>query len=50
MIRNKIALLSAVSVFALSACSATQETANPGVSEEVNVTYKYKNGILPDLT
>ena len=42
MIRNKIALLSAVSVFALSACSATQETANPGVSEEVNVTYKYK--------
>ena len=42
MIRNKIALLSAVSVFALSACSATQETANPGVSEGVNVTYKYK--------
>ena len=42
MIRNKIALLSAVSVFALSACSATQETANPGLSEEVNVTYKYK--------
>jgi len=35
-------LMSAVSVFALSACSATQEKAMPGTSDTVNVTYEYK--------
>ena len=39
---SKIALLGAVSVFALSACSATQDKAMPGTSEQVNVTYEYK--------
>ena len=39
---NKIALLSAVSVLALSACSTTQDAAMPGTSDTVNVTYEYK--------
>ena len=39
---SKIALLGAVSVFALSACSATQDKAMPGTTEQVNVTYEYK--------
>ena len=39
---NKITLLSAVSVFALSACSTTQDAAMPGTSDTVNVTYEYK--------
>jgi hypothetical protein len=39
---SKIVLLGAVSVFALSACSATQEKALPGTSDQVNVTYEYK--------
>ena len=38
---NKIALLSAVSVLALSACSTTQDAAMPGTSDTVNVTYEY---------
>ena len=39
---SKLMLMSAVSVFALSACSATQEKAMPGTSDTVNVTYEYK--------
>ena len=39
---SKLMLVSAVSVFALSACSATQEKAMPGTSDTVNVTYEYK--------
>ena len=34
---SKIALLGAVSVFALSACSPTQDKAMPGTTEQVNV-------------
>jgi len=35
-------LVSAVSVLALSACSATQDKAMPGTTDQVNVTYEYK--------
>ena len=39
---SKVALLSAVSLFALSACSSTQDKAMPGTNNAVNVTYEYK--------
>ena len=39
---SKVALLSAVSLFALSACSSTQDKAMPGTNSAVNVTYEYK--------
>ena len=39
---SKLMLVSAVSVFALSACSATQDKAMPGTTDQVNVTYEYK--------
>jgi len=39
---SKVALLSAVSLFALSACSSTQDKAVPGTNNAVNVTYEYK--------
>ena len=52
---SKLMLVSAVSVFALSACSATQDKAMPGTTDQVNVTYEYKRdrvqeqiGNIPD--
>ena len=39
---SKLMLVSAVSVLALSACSATQDKAMPGTTDQVNVTYEYK--------
>ena len=39
---SKVALLCAVSLFALSACSSTQDKAMPGTNNAVNVTYEYK--------
>ena len=40
--KSKVALMGCVSLFALSACSATQDSAMPGTSEAVNITYEYK--------
>jgi hypothetical protein len=39
---SKMALLSCVSLIALSGCNTTQDSALPGTSETVNVTYEYK--------
>ena len=39
---SKLILAGAVSMFALSACSSTQDKAMPGTTDQVNVTYAYK--------
>ena len=39
---SKIALLGCVSMIALSGCQTTQDSAMPGTTDQVNVTYKYK--------
>ena len=39
---KKFIMLSAVSMFTLSACSSTQDTAGPDVSKAQKVTYEYK--------
>ena len=39
---SKAALMGCVSLIALSACQTTQDSAMPGTSEAVNVTYEYK--------
>ena len=39
---SKSALMGCVSLIALSACQTTQDSAVPGTSEAVNVTYEYK--------
>ena len=42
MTPNKLALLGCVSMIALSGCQTTQDSAMPGTTEQVNVTYEYK--------
>ena len=42
MTPNKLGLLGCVSMIALSGCQTTQDSAMPGTSEQVNVTYEYK--------
>ena len=39
---SKAALMGCVSLIALSACQTTQDSAVPGTSKAVNVTYEYK--------
>ena len=39
---SKAALMGCVSLIALSACQTTQDSAMPGTSKAVNVTYEYK--------
>ena len=39
---SKAALMGCVSLIALSACQTTQDSAMPGTSKSVNVTYEYK--------
>jgi len=39
---SKSALMGCVSLIALSACQTTQDSAMPGTSKAVNVTYEYK--------
>tara|TARA_Y100000114_G_C11686248_1_gene291193 strand:- start:255 stop:914 length:660 start_codon:yes stop_codon:yes gene_type:complete len=39
---SKLILVGTVSMFALSACSSTQDKAMPGTTDQVNVTYAYK--------
>ena len=39
---SKVALMGCVSLIALSACQTTQDSAMPGTSKAVNVTYEYK--------